>query len=191
MTIAPPCCECGRPMPDGPAAAKRVGEVFRPDVSGLTLFGSDQQARETVQAALESHKAELHDIANYIHANPELCYKEVKAHAKITEYLSSLGYTVESFEKYPTAFKVSYTRGNGGRVFGLNSEYDALPEIGHACGHNLIAICGIGAFLAMRAAMDKHQIDGTVTLIGTPAEEGGAGKVRLYEIGACEYCRSM
>ncbi len=112
-----------------------------------------------------------------------MCWKETKAHARLTSFLAQEGYTVEGFEAYPTAFKVSYSRGSG-RTFGLNSEYDALPHIGHACGHNLIAVTGLGAFLAIRAAMDAHDIQGTVTLIGTPAEEGGAGKCRLYEIGA-------
>jgi metal-dependent amidase/aminoacylase/carboxypeptidase family protein len=144
------------------------------------------QARQTIQDAIEQYTPDLREISTYIHANPELKWQEVKAHEKLTTYLSSKGYQVEGFEQYPTAFKVSYTRGAGGRVFGLNSEYDALPDIGHACGHNLIAICGLGAFLAIREAMDKHDINGTVVLIGTPAEEGGAGKVHLYDIGACE-----
>lgn len=110
----------------------------------------------------------------------------MKAHAKLCEYLAGKGFEVEQIPAVPTAFKVSYTRGNGGRTFGLNSEYDALPEIGHACGHNLIAICGVGALLAMKEAMDKHDIDGTVVLIGTPAEEGAGGKVDLLNAGAYE-----
>jgi metal-dependent amidase/aminoacylase/carboxypeptidase family protein len=150
-------------------------------------IAADHQARRTVISSLDTHKADLHALSDYIHANPELGWEEVKAHAKLTSFLSSQGYTIENYDKYPTAFKVSYTRGSGGRVFGLNSEYDALPGLGHACGHNLIAICGVGAFLALRAAMDAHDIEGTIVLIGTPAEEGGSGKVHLYEIGACEY----
>lgn len=137
---------------------------------------------------LNSLHPELKDISDYLHANPELAWNETKAHHKITNYLTTKGYTVTDVSEYPTAFRVAHSRGNGGPVFGLNSEYDALPGIGHACGHNLIAICGIGAFLAVAAAMDKHNIEGTVVLIGTPAEEKGSGKIDLLKAGACERC---
>lgn len=86
----------------------------------------------------------------------------------------------------PTAWRAEYTYGEPTRTFGLNSEMDALPDIGHACGHNLIAIAGLGAFLALRDVMQKHKINGKIVLIGTPAEEGDAGKVKLLEAGACE-----
>jgi len=66
----------------------------------------------------------------------------------------------------------------------LNSEMDALPGIGHACGHNLIAVAGVAALMGMRKAMEKHGIEGKVVLIGTPAEEGGFGKARLIDLGA-------
>lgn len=85
-----------------------------------------------------------------------------------------------------TAWKATFTHGtspNRGRVLGVNSEMDALPGIGHACGHNLIAIVGVGISLAVRAAMVKHNIVGKIVLLGTPAEETGAGKVILIERG--------
>jgi amidohydrolase len=142
--------------------------------------------RKTITGTIDGLKDELHGVSMYIHANPELAYKEEKAHAKLCEYLAGKGFKVHQIPEVPTAFKVSYTRGSGGRTFGLNSEYDALPEIGHACGHNLIAICGVGALLAMQKAMDEHDIDGTVVLLGTPAEEGAGGKVDLLNAGAYE-----
>lgn len=138
---------------------------------------------------MDALRPELTDISLYISDNPELAYKEVKAVERLTAFLTSKGCEVTSYadQGLPTAFRVSYTRGPpGGRVFGLNSEYDALPDMGHACGHNLIAITGVGAFLALRDAMDKHGIDGTVVLLGTPAEEGEGGKVKLIDAGACE-----
>jgi amidohydrolase len=80
-----------------------------------------------------------------------------------------------------TAFVVEY--GTGGRVVAFNAEYDALPEIGHACGHNLIATMSIAAFLGLAEALKTHKILGRVRLIGTPAEEGGGGKIKIIDAG--------
>jgi amidohydrolase len=76
--------------------------------------------------------------------------------------------------------------GTGGRVVVFNAEYDALPGIGHACGHNLIATGSIAAFLAVAAALKENSIPGRVRLLGTPAEEGGGGKIKLINAGAYE-----
>lgn len=77
--------------------------------------------------------------------------------------------------------------GSRGRVVGINAEYDALPDIGHACGHNLIAEAGIAAFLGLAAALKDSRVPGRVVLIGTPAEEGGGGKLKLIEAGAYKH----
>jgi metal-dependent amidase/aminoacylase/carboxypeptidase family protein len=100
-----------------------------------------------------------------------------------------------------TAWRAEFTQGNGGRVAGVNSEMDALPGIGHGCGHNLIAISGVGVALAVKAALQAHKIPGKVILLGTPGmkfpvnnekevtdvvrtgEEGGGGKAILLERG--------
>lgn len=81
-----------------------------------------------------------------------------------------------------TSFEAEY--GSGGRVVVFNAEYDALPEIGHACGHNLIATASIAAFLGAAAALKSSSAPGRVRILGTPAEEGGAGKVKLLGAGA-------
>lgn len=81
-----------------------------------------------------------------------------------------------------TAFLAEY--GSGGRVVTFNVEYDALPGIGHACGHNLIATGSLAAFLGVVAAMKAHPIAGRVRALGTPAEEGGGGKIKLIDAGA-------
>ena len=73
--------------------------------------------------------------------------------------------------------------GSGGRVIAFNAEYDALPDIGHACGHNLIATMSIGAFIALAETLKRYKIQGRVRLLGTPAEEGGGGKLKLIEPG--------
>lgn len=86
-----------------------------------------------------------------------------------------------------TAFEVNYPVGNGGRVIAFNAEYDALPSIGHACGHNLIATSSIAAFLAACEAMKalySDKLGFSVRLLGTPAEEDGGGKVLLINAGA-------
>lgn len=89
-----------------------------------------------------------------------------------------------------TAFRAVYAHPStggkahkGARVIGVNSEMDALPGIGHGCGHNLIAISGVAVSLAIKAALEEHDIPGTVVLLGTPAEEGGGGKITLLERG--------
>lgn len=82
-----------------------------------------------------------------------------------------------------TAFEARRARGSG-RVVNFNLEYDALPGVGHACGHNLIATSGLTGFLALAFLMEKFGIDGTVQILGTPAEENGGGKIALLEQGA-------
>lgn len=74
--------------------------------------------------------------------------------------------------------------GSGGRLINFNAEYDALPGIGHACGHNLIATSSIAAFLALSFALKKFAIPGRAQLLGTPAEENGGGKAVLIDAGA-------
>jgi metal-dependent amidase/aminoacylase/carboxypeptidase family protein len=81
-----------------------------------------------------------------------------------------------------TAFEV--LSGEGGRLISINAEYDALPDVGHACGHHLIAAAGISAFLGIAFVLQKHSLPGRVQLLGTPAEESGGGKVSLLNAGA-------
>lgn len=83
--------------------------------------------------------------------------------------MSSHGFEVtKHFAGLSTAWKAEWVHGKGGRVLGINSEMDALPGIGHACGHNLIAAGGVGVALAAKTAMEKHGIDGSIVLLGTP-----------------------
>ena len=91
------------------------------------------------------------------------------AHDTLTEFVSSHGFEVtKHYLGLETAWKAEFTQGHGGRVVGVNSEMDALPGIGHGCGHNLIAISGVGVALAVKAALQAHNISGTVILLGTP-----------------------
>ncbi|OCF38398.1 hypothetical protein I317_07828, partial [Kwoniella heveanensis CBS 569] len=169
---------------------KHISSKVLEITAGSTKPGSESGPvpayAETAQREIESRGPELVELSSYLTENPELGYEEFKAHAKLTEYLSQEGFDVSGYPHMPTAFRASYTHGSGGRIFGLNSEYDALPAIGHACGHNLIAVSGIAALVAMRRAMQEHNLPGTVVLLGTPAEEGGGGKIKLLKAGAYE-----
>jgi amidohydrolase len=123
----------------------------------------------------------LRDVSAKIHANPELRYEEHRAAAWLAEAVAAAGLPVEkNLGGLPTAFRARAGSGAGPRV-AILAEYDALPEIGHACGHNLIAAGALGAFLAL--ARQAEALGGTVDLVGTPAEEGGGGKIRLLDAG--------
>jgi metal-dependent amidase/aminoacylase/carboxypeptidase family protein len=84
-----------------------------------------------------------------------------------------------------TAWRAEYSRGTGGRVLGINSEMDALPGIGHACGHNLIAIAGVGVALAVKAALDAHNVDGKIVLLGTPGKV--SNNISLPMLKCCHF----
>jgi amidohydrolase len=124
----------------------------------------------------------LREVSSKIHDNPELRFEEHKAAAWLAEAVEHAGVSVErNLGGLATAFRARVGSGTGPRI-AILAEYDALPEIGHACGHNLIASGALGAFLAL--ARQREAITGTVELIGTPAEEGGGGKIRLLSAGA-------
>lgn len=131
------------------------------------------------------------DIANayQIWSNPELAYAEYGAHEAICSFFEAVasdGYKVSRKAwGLETAFEIEWSNGKQGRVVAFNAEYDALPGIGHACGHNLIATSSIAAFIATCEAIKSNPDVGyTVRLYGTPAEESGGGKVRLIDAGA-------
>ena len=136
----------------------------------------------SVEHSVDRHRGELADLATKIHAHPELRFEETRAAAWICDLLSAHGFTVErGLGGMPTAFRAKCGHGPGPRV-AILAEYDALPQIGHACGHNLIAAGAVGAFLA--AAEAAGRAAGEVVLLGTPGEEGGGGKIKLLEAGA-------
>ena len=100
--------------------------------------------------------------------------------------MSKKGFEVKKHHLMDTAWEAKYTHGNGGRTIGVNSEMDALPSIGHGCGHNLIAMSGAAVAVALKAALERYAIPGTIVLLGTPAEETRGGKTILLERGAYE-----
>ncbi|RHZ50120.1 hypothetical protein Glove_505g14 [Diversispora epigaea] len=138
--------------------------------------------------AIDDVSGELRDMSLLIHDRPELSYHEQYAHDLIVQYMKEKGFNVTpNAFGLKTAFVAEYRSESGkGRVVSFNSEYDALPGIGHACGHNLIAISGIGAAIGLKAVLEKFEIEGTVKLFGTPAEEKGHGKIDMIKAGAYE-----
>ena len=137
-------------------------------------------------AAIDASSQELCELSSEIWKNPELGFKEYKAHELLTSFLEKKGFAVErSFTGIETAFRATF--GSGRPNVCVICEYDALPEIGHACGHNLIAEAGVAAGLGLKAALESSDAPkGRVTVLGTPAEEGEGGKINLIENGAFE-----
>jgi len=137
----------------------------------------------TVADAVDAQSSGLIELSLMIHDNPEVAYEEVKASAWLSEYLEEHGFEVErGVCQLPTAFMARY--GSGKPRIALLAEYDALPGIGHGCGHNIIGTAAAGAGVAARKAVDA--VGGSVMVIGTPAEESYGGKVAMAEGGAFE-----
>jgi len=127
---------------------------------------------------------ELYDLSLDIHSHPETAWKEFHSHEVLTNFMEKHGFKVtrHAFD-LETSFLAEFSTGEGVNV-GYCSEYDALPNIGHGCGHNLIAISGVTAALETKLVLEKFNIKGTVRLYGTPAEEGEGGKVLMVQRNA-------
>ncbi len=141
--------------------------------------------KQAAQERFDTARHGLIELSHRIHAHPELGFEEEKASAWLCEALADAGFAVEKgICGLPTAFRAR--AGTGPVQVGLCAEYDSLPGIGHACGHNIIAAAAVGAALA--AAQVADEVGLTVTVIGTPAEEVGnaSGKILLLERGAFE-----
>ncbi|KAJ4141600.1 hypothetical protein NW768_000815 [Fusarium equiseti] len=140
---------------------------------------------ETVSKYVDSLDKELWSINKDIHDNPELGYKEFKAHKLLTSYMKKQkGWKVtDTVGGIDTAFMAVFEGSGDGPVVSFNAEYDALEGLGHACGHNLIATASLGGALAAAEIMREEKLGGKVILFGTPAEESLGGKVKMLEAG--------
>ena len=145
-----------------------------------------EKLSETTAQAIEAARTELVEVALDIHAHPELNYQERHAAELLSGTLEQHGFQVErGVGGVETAFTATLPGGDGdGPTVAILAEYDALPEIGHGCGHNLIAMAAIGAGLGLQANLEK--LPGKIMVIGTPAEEGGGGKIRMLDAGVFE-----
>jgi len=133
-----------------------------------------------VKDSVESQRHQLTQLSLNIHDNPELGFEEEKASAWLTSYLEDSGFHVErGIAGLATAFRATY--GQGSPRIALLAEYDALPKIGHGCGHNIIGVSAVGAAVASKSIID--QLGGSIVVMGTPGEEGLGGKIDMVKAG--------
>ena len=137
-------------------------------------------AAERARAAVEAARSELVGLSHFVHSHPELGYEEFESSAAVAALAESAGFTVERRAAgLETAWRA--TAGSGDLHLALLAEFDALPDVGHACGHNIIAASSVGAAIGLAAVADELGV--TVELLGTPSEEGGGGKIDLINAG--------
>lgn len=141
-------------------------------------------AKSIVTDRIRERSGQLIEISHEIWSHPELCFDEHFAHQILTAALDDAGFEVERGAcGLDTAFIATAGSSDAsGPTVAVICEYDALPGIGHACGHNIIAAAGLGAALGAMGVVDE--LDGRLVVLGTPAEEGGGGKVAMIEAGA-------
>ena len=138
-------------------------------------------AKSSVAELVDSRADDLVDLSHRLHAKPEISWEEEQSSRWCADVLSEGGFDVTmGVANLPTAFEAR--AGSGDLVIAICAEYDALPGIGHACGHNVIASSAVGAGLALLSLADDLGI--TVKVMGTPAEDGGGGKILMLERGA-------
>ena len=144
--------------------------------------GNREEIAARSNSAIDGSRQALFDLSRDIHSHPELNYQEHYSSNALAGFLESCEIQVErGVGGLETAFRATIPGGGKGPTIAVLAEYDALPEIGHGCGHNLIAMAAMGAALGLQA--NARDLPGTAVVIGTPAEEGGGGKIRLLEAG--------
>jgi len=138
--------------------------------------------KKQISLKIDEYSARLIEISEFIHKNPEICFEEFKSSQTLIKELQHNDFSVETNAGgFKTAFKAVASGNVGGPAIAFLSEYDALPEMGHACGHNIIGTASLGAGIAIQSII--KELNGTVYVIGTPAEEGGGGKIKMLEKG--------
>jgi len=146
-----------------------------------TPTAAASSAKDAAAAVIDRHLGELVSLSHSLHSTPELCFGETVSARAVAGALRAGGLEVtEGVYDLPTALESR--AGGGDLVVAVCAEYDALPDVGHACGHNIIAATAVGAGLALSAVADDVGL--AVRVLGTPAEEGGGGKILMLERGA-------
>jgi len=167
-------------------------------LAACTLLAAAQDARRAARDAVERHAPRFRQVSRLIWENPELGWQEHRSAALLREELEKAGFRTRGFEGMPTAFVAEW--GEGRPVIGILGEYDALPGLsqedtperrpraagapGHGCGHNLFGAASALAAVAVKERMQAQGLKGTIRFYGTPAEEGGGGKIFLIRAGA-------
>ncbi|UUX33666.1 M20 family metallopeptidase [Fundicoccus culcitae] len=143
---------------------------------------NETELNQAIQAKTESLLAEFEALSQYIYANPELGLAEFKSSQAHVDLLEKHGFSIEKpYLGFETAFRATYASSKPGPTIALLSEYDALPGIGHGCGHNLLGATDTGAGIVLRYFVDTY--GGTVVVLGTPAEETNGVKVDMAAAG--------
>ena len=147
-------------------------------VKGDAAGSGNSKAR--VRSVVEHQTGDLLALSHRIHTQPEIAFQEEQASTWVADALETRGFrVVRAVAALPTAFKAEF--GSGSLNIGICAEYDALPGIGHACGHNVIAAAAVGAATALSEVADDLNL--TITVLGTPAEEGGGAKILMLQRG--------
>lgn len=150
------------------------------EILGHVVQGASVEVGDAIDRNLERIRVDLLELSHDIHAHPELNFEEHHAAAAVASLLERHGYDVEvGAWGLPTAVHASV--GSDGPHVAILAEYDALPSIGHGCGHNVICAIGVGGFLALAPLIEE--LGGRLSLFGTPAEEGGCGKELIARAG--------
>jgi amidohydrolase len=155
---------------------------------GTAPAGPGQPQKSRIAAAVEANRAEIIDLSHRIHSHPEVAFEEVQAAGWLADSLRAHGFAVEHpAGRLATAIRARMPGGRAGERggerprIGILAEYDALPGLGHGCGHNTMAASGLGAALALAAI--APELPGEIVFLGTPAEERGSGKAFMIEDG--------
>jgi amidohydrolase len=145
--------------------------------------GAAEELLARAEQAIEAASDDLLELSHDLHAHPEEGYAEHRSVRAVADLLARHGVTTEvGVHGLDTALRAS--TGSGGPTVAVLAEYDALPGIGHGCGHNVICSAAVGAFLGLHAVLSGGDVPGTALLLGTPAEEGGGGKELMARDGA-------
>ncbi|MFL5779071.1 MAG: M20 family metallopeptidase [Chloroflexota bacterium] len=183
---APAADPIGAPTGIAPAETRPRAEAPA-DLTSVDPTEPQAATKGRIAAAVEAARDEIIDLSHRIHASPEPAYEEVRAAGWIAEGLRRHGFAVEHpAGSLATAIRATKAGGRGGSGprIGILAEYDALPGLGHGCGHNTMAASGYGAALALAAIADE--LPGEIVFLGTPAEERGSGKAQMIRDGLFE-----
>ncbi|HEX2755894.1 MAG TPA: M20 family metallopeptidase [Candidatus Limnocylindrales bacterium] len=173
--------------PDDDAPDDDAGPAGTAPTGALAAFmpaGPHEDAKARIAAAVDAARTEIIELSHRIHAHPEPAYEEVQAATWVATVLRGHGYAVEHpAGSLATAIRATRAGGRGGAGprIGILAEYDALPGLGHGCGHNTMAASGVGAAIALAAVADE--LPGEIVFLGTPAEERGSGKKTMIDDG--------
>jgi amidohydrolase len=149
-------------------------------------MGNEQLSMLKLEA--EQHANALHaeaiELSDWLHANPELSFHEFRAVERIGSLLAQEGFLIEQpIGNLGTAFRASFSKNGDHPHVAFLAEYDALPDLGHACGHNLITAASWAAAVAVKRTIEEHELPGKVTVLGTPGQEQSSSKKRMIDAG--------